>query len=57
MLLVRGLALTALHGHSEPAGSTLEMVLDEEIVGDYGDLFGAADDDTAEQGFAGTALY
>ena len=42
---------------SEPAGSTLEMVLNEEIVGDYGDLFGAADDDTAEQGFAGTALY
>ena len=42
---------------SEPAGSTLEMVLNEEIVGDYGDLFGAADDNTAEQGFAGTALY
>ena len=39
------------------AGSTLEMVLNDEIVGDYGDLFGAADDDTAEQGFAGTALY
>lgn len=40
-----------------PAGATLEMVLNDEIVGDYGDLFGAADDDHAEQGFAGTALY
>ena len=39
------------------AGSTLEMVLNEEIVGDYGDLFGAADGDDAEHGFAGTALY
>jgi hypothetical protein len=33
------------------------MVLNEEIVGDYGDLFGAADGDDAEHGFAGTALY
>ena len=39
------------------AGTTLEMVLNEEIVGDYGDYFGAVDDDAAEQGFTGTALY
>lgn len=42
---------------STDAGTTLEMVLNEEIVGDYGDYFGAVDDDDAEQGFAGTALY
>ena len=38
-------------------GTTLLMVLNEEIIGDYGDAFGGADGDDEETGFTGTALY
>ena len=41
---------------SVKAGATIEMVINTELMGDYGDAFGA-DDPGQEQGFAGTALY
>ena len=40
---------------SVKAGATIEMVINTDLMGDYGDAFGA-DDPGQEQGFAGTAL-
>ena len=39
------------------AGTTLEMVLNEEVVGDYGSMFDGGDGEDEETGFTGTALY